>query len=370
MKIAVPADFSMDSLMAIHRFNLRSRPNRIFEVYGSLPFSGFAAGRSAHSLPACSKNEFEAYVQHANEYGITFNYTLNGTCLGAQEYDPAWRSRLRSHVHYLRDLGIDTYTICTPAMVAIVRNLVPQAHITVSVTAEVASLRVASVYETIGVDKIMASLSLYRNFSRLRALAQGTTARIGVILNSFCFPHCAYRSEHFNTSAHLDQDSPVLYDTAGSFDFNQCALEKLSDPSDFLCTAFIRPEDIHFYEDMGVSFFKLEGRQRTNFDAVKVAGIYSERRFDGNICDLHVLFSDARLPRLINIDNRKLDGFLARFAAGASCDLKACPDCEHCRKYAQDAISVLDAEGLRHATDDLKREIAEFTDHKEGPVIE
>jgi collagenase-like PrtC family protease len=306
MNITIPANFNILTLEKICKFNQQNENDSIFEVYGSLPFSGFAAGRSSSSLMNPSKEDFESYVNAAKKYGIIFNYTLNGKCLGSMEYDPLWRNKLSSFIDYLFNLGINNFTASSPAMVAIIHDLIPNAKITVSVTAEVATQQAALDYLKLGAQKVMVSVSLNRKFQRLAFFIKNIDAEVGLLLNSFCYPDCTYRTEHFNTSSHLTKNNPYLYDAIGSFDFNLCATEKLSNPERFLKAAWVRPEDIHFYEDLGVSFFKLEGRQRKNYDAVKVAQIYCNRSFKGNLCSLHTLFSQSNLSKLIYIDNNRL----------------------------------------------------------------
>jgi len=362
MNVIIPADFSEVTLKQVREFNCRETRNSIPEVYGSLPDSGLGAGRSASSLPQVSREQFESYVHTARDYGITFNYTFNGSCLGANEYDPSWREQFLSFVKYLAALGISAFTVSAPSLVAILRHQLPAATITASITADVRTRRGAIDYVRLGANKVMASISLHRRLKQLRHFAATPGIEVGILLNSFCFPDCTYRSEHFNTSSHLLDDEPSLYSTVGSFDFNQCALTKLTSPEQFLRAAWVRPEDVVHYENAGVSFFKLEGRQRQAFDAVKVATIYARRHYDGNLCSLHSLFSESNLPSLIHIDNRQLHGFLAKFMTAFPCDASSCDNCGHCADYARRAIRISDHEGLNTAIRRLRKELTTFVE--------
>ena len=360
MLLTVPADFSLVTLDRLCKFNATGAGGTVFEVYGSLPVSGFAAGRSAPSLPQPTRSQFEAYVRSALSHNIPFNYTLNGSCLGGAEYDTQWRSHLREFVEYLSSLGISSFTVSTPALVAIVHHLLPDASITVSLTADIRTSSVVREYLALGATKVMASVSLYRRFQQLEQLVRTAGVEVGVLLNSFCYPDCTYRREHFNTSGHPQANIPDLYTSLGSFDFNRCALAKLTDPKLFLHTAWIRPEDVEYYEALGVGFFKLEGRQRNGFDAPLAAAVYAQRTYNGNLCALHALFAECSLSRLIHIENRELQGFLDRFRRGYPCDTRNCDVCGHCSRYAQRAIRILDHDALTAAAKRVRGELMEF----------
>ena len=362
--IVIPADFKENTLVRIRDFNNHNHNDIISEVYGSLPDSGFAAGRSASSLPQVTREQFESYVHAARDYGVIFNYTLNGSCLGAKEYDPSWREEFYSFINYLSVLGISAFTVSTPSIVAILRHQQPFATITVSVTADVTTRGTAIDYASLGANKVMASISLYRRFKQLKHLAITPGIEVGILLNSFCFPDCTYRSEHFNTSSHLANNEPSLYGRVGSFDFNRCDLKRLSDPKQFLGAAWVRPEDVVYYENIGVSFFKLEGRQLQEFDAVRVAMIYCQRHYDGNLCNLHTLFSNAKLPFLLHIDNQKLNNFIDKFLSSYPCS-DGCNGCGHCDAYIHNAIRVLDQNALNKSIRCIRDELANFIKLKE-----
>ena len=363
MHIAIPADFMVATVDRIRDFNAARSGDAIFEVYGSLPDSGFAAGRSASSLPRPTRQQFEEYVRWAQSHHIMFNYTLNGSCLGGQEYDVAWRDDLHEFAQYLSSLGITTFTVSTPALVAILHHLLPEASITVSLTADVRTPDVARDYLSLGASTVMASVSLTRRFRDLERLTRTSGVRVGVLLNSFCFPDCAYRHEHFNTSGHITGAAPSLYAAAGSFDFNRCALAKLTDPKQFLRTAWIRPEDVSRYEAVGVDFFKLEGRQREGFDAVRAAAVYCEREYHGNLCSLHALFATCTLDTIISIDNRNLDGFIDRFLTEYPCDIITCDNCCHCARFAERAVTIVDGDAVAEAIRRVQDELSVFLEY-------
>ena len=60
----------------------------------------------------------------------------------------------------------------------------------------------------------------------------------------------------------------------------------MEDPSLFIKSAWIRPEDLPRYEKLGYTTFKLIERGMPSSDLLKRVAAYSARRFDGNLAEL------------------------------------------------------------------------------------
>ena len=55
---------------------------------------------------------------------------------------------------------------------------------------------------------------------------------------------------------------------------------------------WIRPEDLHYYYELGIRHFKIQGRQNVvTGDVVKTLRYYIDEDFNGNLYDLITLFS-------------------------------------------------------------------------------
>jgi hypothetical protein len=61
---------------------------------------------------------------------------------------------------------------------------------------------------------------------------------------------------------------------------------RLEDPSLFIRSGWIRPDDIPVYEDIGFTRFKLTERGIPSSELLKRVKAYSARSFDGNLADL------------------------------------------------------------------------------------
>lgn len=88
---------------------------------------------------------------------------------------------------------------------------------------------------------------------------------------------------HQNGFAHASDDTNSLFI---DYCFMRCSRLRLSDPSQFIKSAWIRPEDLAVYEAMEYTSFKLLERGIPSAELLRRVKAYSERRFDGNLAEL------------------------------------------------------------------------------------
>jgi len=159
----------------------------------------------------------------------------------------------------------------------------------------------------------------------------------------------------------------------------RCSYEKLREPSGYLRSEFIRPEDTGVYREMGFDSLKILERGAPTALMAKRVKAYSDGRFDGNLLELIQpygyraktgggVWSFARylarpfsarasglmrLRRLavmrgmlaplegepVFVDNAALDGFIEGFK-GRSCRGADCDACGYCASFAERAVSV------------------------------
>lgn len=90
-----------------------------------------------------------------------------------------------------------------------------------------------------------------------------------------------------------------------------CMKQFIENPVEIIKSTFIRPEDLKFFEDLGVHCFKIVDRNRTTrfiFNALKA---YIERKYPGNLLDLMSLFSyfdrKPEKPKLLKREDLTVD---------------------------------------------------------------
>jgi hypothetical protein len=207
--------------------------------------------------------------------------------------------------------------------------------------------------------------------------------------------------------------------------FLQCTEMKLRDPVNYLRSEWIRPEDLHVYEDLGYDLFKIAERDIPTPFMVKRVRAYAGRRYDGNLLDLiqpyafhgvkendryyrrgpgwilrfllrPLLVNPARMMLLkrvadlrhmtrplageapVYIDNRALDGFLDRFRESGCRDVD-CGECRWCHEFVPKAVRIDEAHRAQvlKAYDELFRALHDGSmwkyfperDGAEGPLF-
>ena len=132
-----------------------------------------------------------------------------------------------------------------------------------------------------------------------------------------------------------------------------CALSSISDTSQLIKSRWIRPEDIHIHQEMGMDFFKIGGRAMPTKWIINAAEAYSSLHYPGNLYDiLSTLTSRLRdaepnLPRTqttavasppkVYIDNQALDRFIDFFKK-EDC-LSGCHHCHYCQDIADKVVT-------------------------------
>lgn len=105
---------------------------------------------------------------------------------------------------------------------------------------------------------------------------------------------------------------------------------------------WIRPEDIQIYIGVGIDKFKITGREMyaDNADMVRVIRTYNDRKYNGNLTELFMCFSDCFYPKTISIrNNQYLDTYLKNvFSNVLPCGISGCDFCNKC----EDALTSIE----------------------------
>jgi len=190
-----------------------------------------------------------------------------------------------------------------------------------------------------------------------------------LIANEDCLFHCPNYFYHANIAAHASQNT--LGDYFLDYCRIGCRLKKISEPVNFIRSSWIRPEDVHCYEEVGVDILKIIDRGMTTEAISLIVNAYTNNRYDGNLLDLlprpsiNIAVSRSDLiskiryffrPLYVNvfklykvksimtdfdvyINNRALDGFI-EFFLKENCELKSCQECGYCEDVAKKVIKI------------------------------
>jgi collagenase-like PrtC family protease len=276
-KFSLAANYDPDLVAALSVYP-------VDEVYGKLPTDGVSGGRPRYLSTPLSGADLRRYISLLDRHGIAFNYLLNGACFGNREWTRPWQKRVKTLLTTLGDLGVRRVTVSTPFLLELVKRRFPEFKVRVGIYAQVDTPRRARFWEDLGADDItLESFSINRDFRRLAAIRQSVRCGLQLIANHVCLLNCPLQSYHQNGFAHASDDTRTLFI---DYCLLRCSRLRLTDPSQFIKTAWIRPEDIAVYEAMGYTTFKLLERGIPSAELLRRVKAYSERQFSGNLAEL------------------------------------------------------------------------------------
>lgn len=332
---SIPADFQLEKIEEITQLNKKYREQaKIKEVYGQITVGNLVgSGRANDLLPRVDFPLLEAYVRKLDEQNIDFNYTLNTTCLGNQEFDQEFSGKLKDFLKQLDYIGVRYITVGIPSIIHMVKQGNYGFKLKISTVCQINNAQKALAYKRLGAEMIVLDESINRDFKSLKNIRKAFGQQVELIVNVICHKNCIYEIFHHNQTSH-DCDCNKLNKSI-PFYSHRCMLQRCENPEDLLKLAWIRPEDLIHYNDAGYNIFKIQGRQAVeNGNVLKTAEAYMMRRYDGNL----MLLLDCFQPTntfIANLDNGMLNDYLTPFYCQEDFCINYCDKCHYCKKYMQ-----------------------------------
>ncbi len=305
----------------------------VSEIY--FPWTDFTTGRGVISSE--DQNTLADDLQAFRSAGIKLTLLLNGNCYGWKSLSGEFYQKLKQNISYLiNEYSISGVTTTSPLIAAMIRKNFPEIEIRASINMEIGTPE--------GIEYLLDdfdSFYLKREYNynkeiilRMRDFCRSKGKKLYILANSGCLNFCSARTFHDNLVAHqheTDHTGEVIayqgqctrYLTSGNNRENILAK-----------TNFIRPEDVHLYEDL-CDGMKLA--TRTNFNPMAIAYAYFNGKFSGNLLDLTEPAHSALFPGEI-IANRKIAADYAAYRF--SCD-KICEKCDYCKNIQKNATVKL-----------------------------
>ena len=336
-------------------------------LYGSLPTEVVGSGRQTALLPSVNRESGTEHIRQAHRLGFSFNYLLNTSCLGNREYTGDFHGAILKYIEWVAEQEPDLVTVTLPFLAQLIKKQFPSLKISVSKYANVDSLEKAKYWEELGADEItIPDDNLNRDFKMLRLMRENLRCGIQIFTNLACLLGCPFAFHHANLASHGAQRHEEAGGVYLEYCLANCKNIRVRRPVEIIKSGWIRPEDLHHYEEMGITKFKLVDRSLTARGLLKRVKAYSERKYRGNLGDIICLHTkrsehrfataglEAKEPGIreklrlmgdaifaaenIYIDNQKLEGFLDGIKK-INCRYLSCDRCGYCEKYAQKAIS-------------------------------
>lgn len=349
-------NFDWKLLPIIYNLNNLSEENKITELYGSIAIHSELAARPDFRLPNIGFREFENYIADAKRYGLDFNYTLNSFMpYGSKINLNKNINNVVDLIKYLETVGVYRLTIANPVMLEIIRKYAKSdIEVELSTCAHIDTITQIKYYhEFYGVNKICGNLNKNRDFKFLEMAAKYCNDNgmiYELMVNEFCgvggeeyATHCIYRDSCYMCHAtnHTYEDTTLL----DEYPMKQCIISRGQDPANWLRLKWIRPEDLKYYNDLGLYNFKVTGRTgSTEYISETISG-YLNESYNGNLLNLWKPLESIKAGvtefevNKANIPNKILDGFLAKWVNGHNCDYEVCGEtCNYCKRFYEENV--------------------------------
>jgi len=346
MKLLVPTNWDPDLILPLSRLEAE------VQIYGVLPTSMIGSGGRGADNVHMAENQAEEYIERAHSAGLKFDYILNAPSMFNMEWDENTHRELLEQIRWITSIGVDSVTVSIPYLIELIKRQFPQLDVRVSTIAHVSSVARAKLFESLGADSITLDINVNRDFTLLKAIRSAVNCGLTVLLNNLCLYQCPYEYYHHDTLGHASQSYNPLNGYYEDYCVLRCTLDRLWDISQAIKCRWVRPEDIHVYEEIGIDMFKTSGRSMPTERILNAATAYSSRRYQGNLYDIlnvitpKVGFGNSDLPGVQNnvigslprlyIDNQALEGFIDFFKK-QDC-LSGCSHCDYCQRIANKVI--------------------------------
>jgi len=351
-------------------------------LFGKLPFDVIGGARPGFVLPQVNRDYVKRYIEACHKKGMEFSYLLNAPCLGNLQYSRKGYGQIIDLLEWVDEAGADSVVVGVPYLIDLIRKRFPRLKVKASTTARVNTVRKALQYEDMGVEEIIIDEHINREFKTLEAIRKAVKCNLELLVNNICLWQCPYNYEHVNHDGHASRAGEEEAHCYLQYPGYLCLHRKLTEPVELLKSPWIRPEDLPHYEALGYDRFKITERFKRTPLLLEHVKAYENRRYDGNLLDLFTLprkgaftplhleyfikpehvnimkvselekVFDLEVRQLIQMDNRKLDGFIEHFKK-MDCNQTSCSQCLYCEKVFEE-VAVIDREGIHHASKRVK----------------
>lgn len=348
-KVGVNFDFEL--LNKIIELNKEQTNSKITELYGSIRQHSELAARPDFRLPDIELKDLEEYIKVAKYNNIDFNYTLNSIIpYGSKEEINKNINNIVNLINYLESIGVYRITVSNPILLEIIRRYAKsKIEIEISTIAHIDTItQIKYFHEYYGVNKVCGNLNKNRNFEFLKNAADYCKKNeiiYELMVNEFCgvggdnyATHCVYRDSCYICHAvnHTYEDTETL----NNYPMNLCTNSRNRNISNWLKLRWIRPEDLKFYNKVGINHFKITGRTGSTEYILKTLKAYMQCKYQGNLIELWKPLESIKpgveeaTVKNFYINNNYLDGFILPWVNGKNCDYEVCGEtCNYCNNF-------------------------------------
>ena len=300
--------------------------------------------------PEKQKEIIAADMLWARSKGLSLDLLINAMCYGDEAFTPEQHARVIGALADMDRRGIlpETVTVISPYLAQIIKRQFPKIDIRASVNARVDSI-ISMEYMAPMFDSYYISRDLQRDLPTLRAFRKWTLEhgkKLCMLVNGSCLRNCPFHFFHETLNSH-GLDRTVAETKRTGIQPSRCInMYMKKQYEEILRSSWIRPEDLHFYEDE-VDVIKLS--TRTVPDPERIVRAYCERSYDGNLLRLlDPVYTFFFRPYIL--DNKRFPADWAESGIGGKC-ATSCTHCGRCTEVLS-KVMVVDPEfGNRKASE-------------------
>ena len=296
------------------------------EIYFS--WCGTPSGRPGLPVTDWEQQErLEYELTQIRKAGLKLDLLFNANCYGADAVSEQLARECCGILHYLdsRELLPEIVTTASLFLARVIRREFRCMEIRASVNMRLDSTLALEFLGTL-FDSFYIRRDLQRNLDTVAVFREWCDRhgkKMGILANSGCLRNCPAQTFHDNLVAHQREAYGRVNLPESRMTF---CMEHYRDPAhfcDFLKSAWIRPEDLHYYDTLA-DFVKIATRQH---DAPRrVIAAYASRRYDGDLAALmEPNFSSIFAEANGYVDNRN-------FPAFGELPKDCAANCSHCGK--------------------------------------
>lgn len=262
----------------------------IHEVYFS--WGDFANGRNSQLRQGCltqweAQLKQETELRRLSEQGLQFNLLFNATCYGKDSQSKEFFRKIGETVSYIKEhMGLASVTTTSPLIAKFIKENFEGIDVRASVNISIGTVE-AMDYISDYFDSFYLKRELNRDFERISELKKWCDNH-GKILyglaNSGCLNNCSAHVFHDNLVSH--ESEIAVMDNGYAFEgICRKYLQKRENAYALLdYTNYIRPEDMHYYEDI---FPAMKLATRVSMYATRILKAYIEDQgYSGSVLDL------------------------------------------------------------------------------------
>lgn len=276
---------SLKKINELHEINKEAEKSEIKSLYFALPGNctdktGFEQLRTQNSQIE-KLEDFIPYIEKSLELGFDFIYLLNSPKPFFYESKSFFTQleKLNNLINKLKKFGCKKYRICNPQLIGYFKQNYPDLEVYVSTSSEYKSLKqyanLLEIYKNI--KEIVPASDINKNFKLLKNLKkQYPNIIFEVMVNEGCLNSCPLRFFHnLSIPNFISDPQNTLHNLSVEYFFNTCRVFSLKNSYFHLCNPnIIYPWEIEEYAKIGITNFKLVGRNSNTFHAGSYTDYY------------------------------------------------------------------------------------------------